>query len=123
MCSRHRFVSNAVNPLIPVKIGFLIFLALSGSLLGFSATSIAGPEDNYSDSCEYRYRSSEYSWKISCVTKSGRVLDLTSKDGTKLIGYLGKNYVRSGKLGFSTVRFEQANKGNILTGYFADQTL
>ena len=100
-----------------MKIFLLVIFSFSG-LFGFSDASIAGPKDNYSDRCEYRYRSSEMPWKISCVTKSGRVLDLTSKDGRKLIGYLGKNYVRSGELGFSTVRFEQANKGNMLTGYF-----
>jgi len=114
----HRVVSNSVNPLIPVKISLLTFLAFSGSLFGFSAASIAGPKDNYGDACEYLYQSPEQLWKISCVTKSGRVLDITSRDGTKLIGYLGKGYVRSEKIGFSTVRFEQVNKGKALAGYF-----
>ena len=123
MGARHRFVSNAVNPLIPVKIGLLTFLALSGSLLGFSAASIAGPKDNFGDPCLYRYAEPENTWSYECLTKKGRVLN---KNG-QLQGYLGRDHVDSipskymsfgnGKGitlpgGTYSIRYEQAGKDN-----------
>jgi hypothetical protein len=127
MGARHRFVSTAVNPLIPVKIGFLIFLALSGSLLGFSAASIAGPKDNLDDTCLVKYyyefenapenKISKRRIERYCVTKKGRVLFVSSS----LEGYLGKDYTSyiASQAGgtYWTVRFEQVNQGRALVRY------
>ena len=133
MGARHRFVSNAVNPLIPVKIGLLTVIALSGSLLGFSAASIAGPKDNLDDTCLVKYghyyefenvpenKISKRRIESYCVTKKGRVL-LGKDYGSSLEGYLGKDYTSYNpskwvESTYWTVRFEQVNQGRALVRY------
>ena len=109
-------------PLIPVKIGLLTFLALSGSLLGFSAASIAGPKDNFSDSCLYRYEAPPTAKVITgqhriCLTKSGRVLYAGDLDNYGLAGYLGKDHVYYIRGNYYNVKYEQVNQARNVVSY------